>query len=106
MATLSVWLLYPIDFYLINLKLGPRKRLVYVMELGYVMATLCDRLLYLPSFPPSYPSAICNQTFVTSKLSKWTIFLKNLGKLEEFVDEELLPIVEYLAELSILVLEK
>ena len=47
MATLSVWLLYPIDFYLINLKLGPRKRLVYVMELVYVMASLCDRLLYL-----------------------------------------------------------
>ena len=32
--------------------------------------------------------------------------MKNLEKLEEFVDEELLPIVEYLAELSILVLEK
>ena len=46
-------------------------------------------------------------TFVTSKLSEWTIFLKNLEKLEEFVDEELLPIVvEYLAELSILVLKK
>ena len=46
MATLSGWLLYPIDFYLINKKRGAKKKLVYVMELVYVMATLCDRLLY------------------------------------------------------------
>ena len=57
MATLSVWLLYPIDFYLINLKLGPRKRLVYVMELVYVMATLCDTLLYYFSSLVIYPNS-------------------------------------------------
>ena len=46
MATLSGWLLYPIYIYLINKKGGGKKKATLSQKLFYVMATLCDILLY------------------------------------------------------------